>query len=234
MKTLGLVFLCAGLTASLSAQVFRPAAVSGAATGAVVGAIIGNNSGSLHHNAWKGAAIGAGAGLLLGAAIDDSRSHGPWGRTYAPAPRPVYVARYTPYHYGWAPRHVGHGHYYGGAWLPLGAAYTSYGYYGDYVWPTTLLGGIAGAIIGHNSGHHNAWRGAAIGAGAGLVLGSIAESAAREREAAAAAQAWASRPAAEATVSNNQAPQNVTIINNYYNQTPATPMASANAMFGRQ
>jgi uncharacterized protein YcfJ len=39
---------------------------SGLFLGALAGAIIGNNSGSLGHNAWRGAAYGAGAGLLLG------------------------------------------------------------------------------------------------------------------------------------------------------------------------
>src|SRR5476649_1893063 len=54
------------------AQIFRPAAVNGAILGGLAGAIIGHNSGSLHHNGWQGAAIGAGAGLLFGAATDIS------------------------------------------------------------------------------------------------------------------------------------------------------------------
>lgn len=45
-------------------------AASGALLGGIAGAIIGNNSG--HHNGWGGAAIGAGAGLLLGAIADDA------------------------------------------------------------------------------------------------------------------------------------------------------------------
>ena len=52
----------------------RPsAASSGLWLGALAGAIIGHNSGSLGHNAWRGAAYGAGAGLILGA-IADSRT----------------------------------------------------------------------------------------------------------------------------------------------------------------
>jgi uncharacterized membrane protein len=49
----------------------RPSyASSGLFWGGLAGAIIGNNSG--HHNTWRGAAIGAGAGLLLGSIIDDN------------------------------------------------------------------------------------------------------------------------------------------------------------------
>ncbi len=45
-------------------------ATQGLLLGALTGAILGNNSGSLGHNAWRGAAYGAGAGLLLGALAD--------------------------------------------------------------------------------------------------------------------------------------------------------------------
>ncbi len=38
--------------------------------GGVLGAIIGHNSGDLRHNGWRGAAIGAGTGLLLGSIAD--------------------------------------------------------------------------------------------------------------------------------------------------------------------
>ncbi len=53
----------------VSAQVFRPETVNGAVLGGIAGAVIGNNSGSLNHNAWKGAAIGAVAGLLAPFAV---------------------------------------------------------------------------------------------------------------------------------------------------------------------
>ena len=43
---------------------------NGLALGAIAGAILGNNSGSLGHSAWRGAAYGAGAGLLIGAIAD--------------------------------------------------------------------------------------------------------------------------------------------------------------------
>ena len=44
-------------------------AVSGTLLGALTGGIIGN---SIHHQGWEGAAIGAGAGLLLGGIAEDA------------------------------------------------------------------------------------------------------------------------------------------------------------------
>jgi hypothetical protein len=217
MKTALSLCLALVALAPAHAQIFRPAAVNGALLGGLAGAIIGNNSGSLHHNAWQGAAIGAGTGLLLGAALDDGRYDGTY--VYRTSP-PVY--RYPAYRYP-ASRYP----YYA----------SGYGYYGryygrpDYRGSGVLLGGITGAIIGNNSRgfHHNAWRGAAWGAGLGYIFGSIAEDNARYRE------AVVERPpvyvqAAPAPAASQ--PQNVTIINNYYN-TPATPMSSANGLFGR-
>jgi len=209
MKTpvfLGLALLA---VAPAQAQIFRPASLDGALLGGIAGAVIGNNSGSLHHNAWQGAAIGAGAGLLLGAAIDANSTHYGYGD---PAYSGAYVYR--------QPRVVRGGYDYG------------YGYGGaaaDGLW----LGALAGGIIGNNSRsfHHNGWRGAAWGAGVGWLLGSIADANAYAysdyprrvvgREAPVVVQAQPVAP-----------PQQVTIINNYYN-TPATPMAAANNLFGR-
>lgn len=42
--------------------------------GALAGGILGHNSGDLGHNAWRGAALGAGAGLLLGSVVEASRT----------------------------------------------------------------------------------------------------------------------------------------------------------------
>src|SRR5512143_3071697 len=73
MKT-ALALLLASLAITPTfAQVLRPGAVNGAVLGGVAGAIIGNNSGDLHHNAWRGAAFGAGAGLLLGSLAADAQ-----------------------------------------------------------------------------------------------------------------------------------------------------------------
>jgi uncharacterized protein YcfJ len=50
----------------------RPSyAARGTLLGGVAGAIVGHNSGDLRHNAWRGAALGAGAGWLIGAIADD-------------------------------------------------------------------------------------------------------------------------------------------------------------------
>lgn len=67
--------LCLALLAAApgSAQVFRPATVNGAVVGGIAGAVIGHNSGSLNHNAWKGAAIGAGVGAVVGSVVGHDR-----------------------------------------------------------------------------------------------------------------------------------------------------------------
>jgi outer membrane lipoprotein SlyB len=49
----------------------RNRASTGLLLGGIAGAIIGHNSGDLRHNAWRGAAIGAGSGWLLGAIADE-------------------------------------------------------------------------------------------------------------------------------------------------------------------
>jgi len=56
----------------VQAQIFRPQAVDGAVLGGIAGAIIGHSSGSLNHNGWQGAAIGATAGYLLGSVAEQN------------------------------------------------------------------------------------------------------------------------------------------------------------------
>jgi hypothetical protein len=240
MKThlyLGLALLAA---APASAQVFRPATVNGAVIGGIAGAVIGNNSGSLNHNAWKGAAIGAGVGALIGSAVghdNDNRRN-----TQVRSPR-----HDSPYIYRSAPpvvyRAHGHGGYYGGGYYGSGGYYSSGGYSGSSYYRGSaardglVLGALAGGIIGHNSGsfRHNGWRGAAWGAGVGWVLGSIADAnrpVIWERPPVYVEQAQpvvvqTPAPAAQPAA----APQQVTIINNYYGN--AAPMSQANGLFGR-
>src|SRR5438874_8776461 len=84
MKTALVCCLALLSLVSARAQVFRPEAVNGAMLGGIAGAVIGNNSGDLHHNAWKGAAIGAGAGLLLGEAFGNANANS--RATYGNAP----------------------------------------------------------------------------------------------------------------------------------------------------
>lgn len=47
-------------------------AANGLFWGALTGAIIGNNSGSLRHNAWRGAGLGAAAGYLIGSIAENN------------------------------------------------------------------------------------------------------------------------------------------------------------------
>lgn len=256
MKTtlsLGLAFLAA---TSVHAQLFRPEAVNGALLGGIAGAVIGNNSGDLRHNAWKGAAIGAGAGLILGEAIGNANAAtrgapvyaaGGGGYVYREAP-PVQVSvGYGRGYYG----HSGYGHRYYRGSVGYGYVAPGYGYYAGYGdgYPYygsagyygsgsgaangLLLGALAGGIIGHNSGdfRHNGWRGAAWGAGAGWLLGSIFDANRRAVVYESAPPVVYQAPAAPAQPAAQAAPQQVTIINNYYNNT--TPMSAANGMFGR-
>jgi MFS family permease len=48
-------------------------ASNGLVLGALAGGIIGHNSGDFRHNGWRGAAWGAGLGLLLGSVVDANR-----------------------------------------------------------------------------------------------------------------------------------------------------------------
>jgi len=229
------VSLCLALlaVAPASAQVFRPETVNGAVLGGIAGAVIGNNSGSLNHNAWKGAAIGAVAGGLIGSAV--GRDNDYRRNTQVPGPR-----QETPYIYRDAPvvyRDQRPGVVYGG-------------YRGSAARDGLIWGGIAGGLIGHNSGsfRHNGWRGAAWGAGAGWLLGSVIDAnrgyygyggydyprrpVIWERPVyveSAPAQVVQQAPVQQAQPA--AAPQQITIINNYYGN--AAPMSQANSLFGR-
>ncbi len=55
-------------------QASPSAASTGMLLGALAGGIIGNNSGAFGHSGWRGAAWGAGAGLLLGSVLDAERA----------------------------------------------------------------------------------------------------------------------------------------------------------------
>ena len=216
MKTLLSLGLLALSITSAQAQLFGPRAANGALLGGIAGAIIGHNSGSLSHNGWQGAAIGAGVGALLGGAADANSAR---FDTRVPAQRGDYVYR------GNAAQN--------GLWL----------------------GALAGGIIGHNRGFshgRDGWRGAAWGAGAGWLLGSILDSNYGYYDNGSYSSydynyprtAYGYDYAYPRTVAMTQpqpvyvqsapaaaAPQQVTIINNYYGN--ASPMAGANALFGR-
>ena len=226
MKTIIALTVSLLALAPMHAQVFCPETVNGAVLGGIAGAVIGNNSGSLHHNAWQGAAIGAVAGGLIGSAVGESRDYN--HRTQAPVPHGYYS-------YGPSYWHGSYGYrgYYG--YSRPAYYYSDYGYgRPSYASSGLLLGGLTGAIIGNNSHGHNAWRGAAWGAGAGLLIGAIADQNARDYEERTAVieDAQAAAAVQNAATTTPSTPQNVTIINNY-NSGSTTPMSSANGMFGR-
>lgn len=70
-------------------QVSPSAASTGMLLGALAGGIIGNNSGAFGHSGWRGAAWGAGAGLLLGSVVDVERARA--AQVRAPAPSVVHA-----------------------------------------------------------------------------------------------------------------------------------------------
>ena len=204
MKTtfaLGLALLA---LAPARAQIFRPEAVDGAVLGGIAGAIIGHNSGDLRHNGWKGAAIGAGAGLLLGQIIGEGRVDRGYERA---GTRGQYGGQYV---YRTAPRvEVSYGR--------------GYGYY---------PGSRFGSVHRGGRGYYGSSRGFGVRLSYPLNYGVYPDYAGGEYIYAASAPQVLTMPAAAAAPQTQAVPQQVTIINNYYN-TPATPMSAANGLFGR-
>ena len=246
MKTLLTFCLVLLSIGPVTAQGLSPEAVNGAVIGGVAGAVIGNNSGSLGHNGLRGAAYGAGAGLIVGSVA--GRDHDSRGSRHGyMSHRPSYVYRSGPSYYGYG--HRGHVYrsypsYYSYSARP----YDSYGYSGyydggysdysygrsNYIGNGLFWGALTGAILGNNSSvfGHSGLRGAAIGAGAGLLIGSVAESNARQRE---ANEAQISRvSASEGANSNVEAqPRPSTPAPRVTAPAAISPMASANNLFGR-
>ena len=252
MKTLisclSALLLAGATVVPASAQVFRPETVSGALIGGLAGAVIGHNDG---RHGWEGAAYGAAAGALIGTAVGHARDHRHEPRVHRYSPSYSYRSYGYPYRHGWASRprwhvgvHAGHSPYWHRgyshrhhhrhvrvypSWAWRSGWYSDAWSYpherGSYARRGALLGGLAGAIIGHNDGRHG-WEGAAYGLGAGYLLGSIADAQAR--------RAYETAPPVPVHVAPTAtaAPQQVTIINNYYN-APGTPMSAANRVFGR-
>lgn len=255
MKKLFLIFLAGAASLSASAEVFRNDVANGAVLGAIAGAVIGHNSGSLGHNAWRGAAYGAVAGAVIGGIADESRHD----NTQVRRPHHT-VRNYGSPRYGGHVGYVGYRGYRNhhdryvrfeprySPWAPVIWPAYSYGWndygYSDYNYNDScgepdgasaglILGGLAGAIIGRNSGSlgHNAWRGAAYGALAGTVIGSIHDAnRPSHRRIILPARAYEPEVMEPAAPAQAAAPQNVTIINNYY---VASPMSAANTLFGR-
>lgn len=235
MKILGTGVLLVGLAMSSQAQFFNNNTLGGALLGGIAGGVIGHNN---NRQTAEGVAIGAGAGLLLGALANEAQQ-GYYGRTQVPRPT------YSGYGMGYSsyPVHPGYGY---GCVPQSGFSYSRFSR-PNYTWSGAALGGLAGGIIGHNSGRRTA-EGIAIGAGTGLLLGHLADRSVQRRS-------WAQptpvvvnppmiSPVQPATVfapsftsptvrPTTSTPQvgNVTIINNYYGNSSS--MGSANSLFGR-
>jgi uncharacterized protein YcfJ len=185
------------------AQIFGPNATGGAVLGGLAGGIIGHNN---HNQTGRGIAIGAASGLILGS-IADQANYDSYQRTQVPGPN-YYDYRPAPAYY----------------YSDYGDADYSYTR-PNYATSGALLGGLAGGIIGYNN-HHQTGRGILIGAASGLILGSIADQAAREREMAAERTVVVSAP-------DEQALAPAPPVTPATASTPASPMGSANSLFGR-
>lgn len=110
--------LCAALVSlTAHAQLLSPESVTGALIGGIAGGVIGHNH---HRQTAEGAAIGAGAGLLLGTLYRNAREEANYRATQVPVP----TATYSPFYS-----------------TPTRPNYAVAG---------TILGGIVGGVIGHN------------------------------------------------------------------------------------
>lgn len=223
MKLLLSLGLAALLAAPAQAQIFRS----------------GVSHGHRHHDRGHGDRHRTSVHVGIG------YGHGGWHRGHDFGHRHFGHRHHFPRHYGYgfgvySPRvyHVPSYGYYAG----YGDAYPYYGDHGYYARPSSatsglLLGALAGGIIGHNSGEfrHNGWRGAAWGAGAGWLLGTILD--ANRRPVAYATPPAVVQPAPviqappQVQAAPQAQPQQITIINNYYNSS--SPMGAANGLFGR-
>lgn len=176
------------LSNTAQAQLFNPDSITGAMFGGLTGAIIGDCASG---RPGPGAAIGAGAGFLLGNLSYASRKH----------PPPYYYSDPYPASYSVS---VGVGAGYCGGPGYVGFSYSTPVYVSpppppvyapppptqpvvyapaprpNYAVSGAIVGSATGAIIG--SASHEAGQGALIGAAAGLVLGGIAEHSARAQE----------------------------------------------------
>lgn len=189
MKKVGLILLSFTALVQTKAQWLYPESVEGAFWGGLIGGIAGGNH--CHGLSGKGAAIGAGVGLLAGSLIGESRR-----QDYVESPGYVYST--TP------SVNVSFGYGYGSCGSSAYVYYAPNRYCapGTYYRPTrpnyvvsgTVLGAASGALIG-SANHHNAGTGAAIGAAAGLLIGSAAEHTARREDRGVATQVIYPAPA---------------------------------------
>ena len=205
---------------SAQAQIFRSEAVNGAILGGIAGGVIGHQSGG--NNGWQGAALGAAAGLLIGQAVGEANadreavrygSRGEYVHRAAPSVRVGIGYRHVGYRgsyghvrhgYPFSHRHYGYGGYRGHRGYSWGISYgPSFGYHPAYVgYPQ----------VSYDDYFHYRTAPAVVVAPAPQPTVVTA-------------------PAPVAQPAPASAPQQVTIINNYYGSP--SPMSSANGLFGR-
>jgi len=197
MKKVVVILLSFAALVPARAQWLHPEAVQGALFGSFVGGIAGGNH--CHGFSGRGAAIGAGVGLIAGSLIGESRRD-----RYYDASGYVYPTSPSV--------NVSFGYGYGSCGSSAYVYYAPNRYCapGTYYRPTrpnyvvsgTVLGAASGALIG--SANHNAGEGAAIGAAAGLVLGGVAELGARKEEQAVLAQTGVAAEQTQSQVTSAQ------------------------------
>ena len=204
------------------AQIFRPEAVDGAVIGGLIGGVIGHQSGG--NNGWQGAALGAAAGLLVGQAVGEARHDRSDGRHHGTS-----IHRSSPR----LDVRIGYGHgsgyYYGGYGVHRGPVYRGHpgwsGHRPSYVYRAAPVRAVWSAPVYrypsvYRSGYPDY----------GYSYDGYAPVVAAAPVTVVAAPAVPTSPA-PAPAAAPAAPQQITIVNHYYQA--ASPMAPANALFGR-
>ncbi|HEU0040685.1 MAG TPA: hypothetical protein VFR76_15570 [Verrucomicrobiae bacterium] len=93
MKKIVLTLSATALLLSAQAQLFSPESFSGALWGSLIGGVVGGDC--RHGFSGEGAAIGAGAGLLAGAILGETRRQASVGYGYNSSPAPACSSPYV-------------------------------------------------------------------------------------------------------------------------------------------
>lgn len=210
MKRFAYILALALAVSTVRAQIFSNESLTGALTGGIIGGVIGHNH---HRQTAEGAAIGAGAGWLLGTLVHNQKEL---------SKRETVNYQYNTTTYSYQPVYT----------TPT----TTYNR-PNYAVGGAVLGGIVGGVIGHNH-HRQTAEGIAIGAASGLVLGALAEQNARlkERQVIIPQQQTVYYPVVQTNVIVVQQPvqqQPTTQIQPSITYQQTSPMSGANSLFGR-